>query len=42
MKLEERLTVKELLAKKPDYSYVPVYKPTGVYYNEKPIYEASK
>ena len=33
MKMDlERLTVEELLAKKPDYSWIPVYKPTGVYY----------
>lgn len=42
MKSLEQLTVKELLSKKPDYTMIPVYKPTGVYYNEKPIYEAKK
>lgn len=39
MKLEDCLTVEELLAKKPDPSWVPVYKPTGVYYNEAVVYE---
>lgn len=39
MNLEKRITLKELLEKKPDKSWIPVYKITGVYYNEKPIYE---
>ncbi len=35
----KRLLVAQLLAKKPDYSFVPVYKSTGVYYGEESIYE---
>lgn len=35
----EKLTIEELLKKRAKESDRPVYKPTGVYYGERDIYE---